>query len=126
MDDAIYMVLLIALVGYSEALECYSNFCSNVVDKVKCNITTSTLSCSAGQSCYKNLTTGQQSLGCIDNQNCDSHAAVSTIVGRDLVSRETSSCFECCSTDRCNSALCLHPGRKSDAVYVLNMFLFIH
>jgi hypothetical protein len=59
-------------------------------------------------------------------QNCDSHAAVSTIVGRNLVSRETSSCFECCSTDRCNSALCLHPGRKSDAVYVLNMFLFIH
>ncbi|XP_060559955.1 coadhesin-like, partial [Ruditapes philippinarum] len=98
-----------------ETLECYSNFCSNVVDKVKCNITTSTLSCSAGQSCYQNLTAGQQSLGCIDNQNCDSHAAVSTIVGRGLVSRETSLCFECCSTDRCNSALCLHPKRKSDA-----------
>ncbi|XP_060570798.1 uncharacterized protein LOC132729070 [Ruditapes philippinarum] len=108
MDGTLYVLLFITLVGYTESLECYT--CSNVADIAKCNVT---ISCSAGQSCYHNFTSGHESLGCVDNKKCDSHAAGPSIIGRGLVSRKTSSCFECCSTNHCNSALCSHPDPKA-------------
>lgn len=109
MDDTLYVLLFMTLVGYTESLECYT--CSNLAYIAECNVTKKL--CSAGQSCYHNMTAGLQSSGCVDNKKCDSHAAGPSIIGRGLVSRKTSSCFECCSTDQCNSALCYHPDPKA-------------
>ncbi|XP_060608370.1 coadhesin-like isoform X2 [Ruditapes philippinarum] len=88
MNDALYILILIGLVASSESLQCYS--CSNVANIDGCNVTRS---CSIGQ-------------------RCDSHAAVSTIVGRSVVFRKASTCFECCSTDHCNTALCHNTDTK--------------
>ncbi|XP_060593449.1 neurogenic locus notch homolog protein 3-like [Ruditapes philippinarum] len=48
-------------------------------------------------------------LGCIDNQQCAAHGNIpATIVGRDLYTRQTTDCLECCSSDHCNKILCEH------------------
>ncbi|XP_060581715.1 fibropellin-1-like isoform X1 [Ruditapes philippinarum] len=107
MNDALCILILIGIATSSESLQCYS--CSNVANIDGCNVTSS---CSIGQSCYRNVSLGEQSLGCVDNKRCDSHAAVSTIVGRSVVVRKASTCFECCSTDHCNTALCHNTDTK--------------
>ena len=44
-------------------------------------------------------------------QHCGGISSVG-IVGRDVTSRQTSDCLECCSSDNCNSDLCKYQKRK--------------
>ncbi|XP_053385781.1 A disintegrin and metalloproteinase with thrombospondin motifs adt-1-like [Mercenaria mercenaria] len=88
-----------------ESLECYD--CANTDSIDNC---TSKSQCSDGQSCYLDTgSSGQFSLGCIENQKCGALPNNPPgIVGRDVNKRESQTCHECCSTDNCNKHLCEH------------------
>ncbi|XP_053402494.1 uncharacterized protein LOC128557895 [Mercenaria mercenaria] len=118
------LLLQLTLTTPSYALQCYN--CSNIADVNECLTITE---CRAGQSCYMDRTaSGQTStLGCTDNLQCGViGGAGGTLVGRDLMERQTSDCHECCSTDKCNKNLCVHLKRKYVALYVISLLLIHH
>ncbi|XP_060595764.1 A disintegrin and metalloproteinase with thrombospondin motifs adt-1-like [Ruditapes philippinarum] len=84
------------------SLNCLS--CQKIDDPRTCN---STISCQNSQVCYLNVSAGIYKMGCADNQHCGGISSVG-IIGRDVTSRQTSNCLECCSSDSCNSDLCKH------------------
>ncbi|XP_053386492.1 A disintegrin and metalloproteinase with thrombospondin motifs adt-2-like [Mercenaria mercenaria] len=112
----IYYVLCLIVVHWNTvvySLDCFS--CQQTDDPHTCN---ATISCPDKQVCFLNEQGGIYSLGCADNQHCGG-VGKPGIVGRgikaqhelvhDFVERQSSTCLECCSTDRCNSDLCKHP-----------------
>ncbi|XP_060584198.1 neurogenic locus notch homolog protein 1-like [Ruditapes philippinarum] len=106
------MLLVLSIVHLfvqnTAALECFS--CQAINDVNSCN---NTLVCKDGQACFLNTSSTNQHhmnvLGCIGNQQCAAHGNIpATIVGRDLNTRQTTDCLECCSSDHCNKNLCEH------------------
>ncbi|XP_052276445.1 coadhesin-like isoform X1 [Dreissena polymorpha] len=98
--------LLFLLVSGSDSLECYS--CHGIHDITTCrNITT----CGANQACYHRMRADASGnvmdVGCVDHALC---VDAGTLIGRSLkrLRQTSSSCSECCSTDRCNDQLCSH------------------
>lgn len=97
----IFLVLhCLALPG--DSLICFS--CMGVAYSQRCNTTEH---CSAEQVCFLTVHGGIYDLGCTDRQVC-STAGDANIIGRSVTRRQAPECYECCSTDRCNSGLCRH------------------
>ncbi|XP_053404440.1 SCO-spondin-like [Mercenaria mercenaria] len=113
MMDSKYVLLILVIsscqLPRTDSLECYS--CVDAGDINDCGNTTL---CQLGQACYLELRyTGQTpkySLGCRDNQHCGTpDAGNAGLVGRDLYTRQTQDCYECCNSEYCNKHLCEHP-----------------
>ncbi|KAL4234153.1 Angiopoietin-1-like [Mactra antiquata] len=102
------LLLLIFCIPSSDCLECLS--CHEVDDEALC---TATQTCNQSQSCYRSDKMVNNKMviteGCIDKHQCG--IGVGNLIGRDTSlwsRRQAPTCFECCSTNQCNSALCRH------------------
>ncbi|XP_053383499.1 thrombospondin-2-like [Mercenaria mercenaria] len=114
--------LFVFLVSHSvlpaSCLDCFS--CQHVDDPAHCN--TSAV-CGQNEFCYLDGHQGSYALGCSSSQNCG--ASAGSLVGRsftefqikhmrgdfnakELETRQSINCHECCSTDGCNKDLCKH------------------
>ncbi|XP_052259534.1 uncharacterized protein LOC127863885 [Dreissena polymorpha] len=103
--------LLYLGVAPTNGLECYS--CQNVADPSAC---TSTRTCAADQSCYKQSRAEPSGrvydMGCRGVQVCGVHLP-GLIVGRSLEKRQQAVCHQCCSVSLCNAQLCMDIGSNA-------------
>ncbi|XP_060563781.1 coadhesin-like [Ruditapes philippinarum] len=97
------LIWLLVNVKHTYTLDCLS--CTSTNTNASCS---TTVTCNAQQSCFKDVSAHVTVHGCIDNTKCDLSAG-SNIIGRS-VEDVPANCHECCSTDRCNENLCSHPA----------------